>query len=79
MQPPKLSTLLTSLAFLLMLTSRSWSGWLNYLRGARRTLSQIDQDIRSGKEPPMSVYARIAVCVSMALFIAGVYVSCSGR
>lgn len=75
----KLSTLLTTLGFLLLLTTRSWSGWWTQLRGTRRTFSQTYQDIRSGKQAPMSLYAHVVTWVSLVLMIAGTYVGCSGR
>ena len=75
----KLSTLLMTLGFLLLLTTRSWSQWWKDLRGTNRTSKQIYQDFRSGKEPRMSLYAHVVTFVSMVLMIAGMYVSCSGR
>lgn len=79
MQAVKLSTLLTVLGLLLLLTTQSWSQWWTGLRGTNRTFSQIYQDIKSGKQPRMSLYAQVATWVSVVLIIAGTYVSCSGR
>jgi len=70
----KLSNLLILLGLLLALTTRSWSQWWD-----RRTLSQLYQDIKSGKQPPSTPYAKVAMPVSIVLIIAGTYLAFVGR
>jgi hypothetical protein len=75
----KLSSLLAILILLLILTTRSWAEWRSVLRGSNRTLGQIYQDTRSGKQAGMSPYAKIVTVVAMALAAVQIYLTFSGR
>jgi len=70
----RLSTLLNLLGLLLLLTTRGWSKWWD-----PRTLKQIYQDFRTGKQPRSTPYVTAVSVVAIALMIAGMYLLLEGR
>ena len=74
MRSVQLSTLLMILASALSLTTTRWSQLWD-----RRTLTQIAKDIRSGKQPRPSMYARIVFPVTLVLLVAGIYLAVTGH
>jgi hypothetical protein len=69
----KLSTLLILLAGLLLATTLKWSQvW------ERRTIGQIYQDAKAGKQRA-TLYARIIAPISLVLIIVGIYLALTWR
>ena len=72
----RLSTLLFVLGLLLWATTlRKWS---EIWGGLNRTLGEIHQDFKAGRQRT-TLYGRIVSLVVLALFIASVYLSITGR
>ena len=69
----KTSTLVIILGGLLSMTTVKWSQLWD-----RRTLGQINQDIRAGKQRA-SRYAKVVAPVALILMIAGIYMALSGE
>jgi hypothetical protein len=70
----QLSTLVIILGSVLTLTITRWS-----VIWDRRTLTQVAEDIRSGKEPRSSTYAKIVTPTAFVLMVAGIYLAVTGR
>jgi hypothetical protein len=69
----KLSTLLILLGGLLSATTLKWSQVWD-----RRTISQIYQDAKAGKQRA-TLYARIIVPISLTLILIGMYLALTSR
>jgi hypothetical protein len=70
----RLSTLLMLLGILLWATT--WRKWSDIWD--RRRLTQIYQDIKTGRQR-MTLYEKLVAPVSIALMFAGIYLSITGR
>jgi hypothetical protein len=71
----KLSTLLMLLALLLIATTRKWP----FFKWDNRTMGQIYQDIKAGRQQRLSLYARIVAPVAFLLMIFSIYLSLTRR
>ena len=70
----KLSALLICLGALLAATALTWSKM-----SARRSIKQVYEDVKSGREPRVGIYAMIIAPVSVVLILAGFYLALTWR
>ena len=70
----KLSALLICLGALLAGTALTWSKM-----SARRSIKQVYEDVKSGREPRVGIYAMIIAPVSVVLILAGFYLALTWR